>query len=293
MIHHYLRQIYRFIYPLIYARSQFKLFLKASLQDIRLRTLALASATDYFSGFVRPVPITAPFGQAMLVLAPHQDDEAIGCGGALALQVRAGCDAAILLLTDGAEGREELGLTPQAATEIRNNESIKAAAVIGMEPPVFLGHKSLDVGFTRAVEQIRNEIIRRTADAIFVPFVLDGHPDHRTTNYLLAEALAGLQRPIRILQYEVWGLCIPNVVLVIDDVMEAKVDMLNCFALANSALDYTHSTKGLNMFHSRMLGAGVCRYAERYFELPASEYIELVRKVRQDAAAARLNPGSL
>ena len=69
--------------------------------------------------------------------------------------------------------------------------------------------------------------------------------------------------------------------------------MLNCFALANSALDYTHSTKGLNMFHSRMLGAGVCRYAERYFELPASEYIELVRKVRQDAAAARLNPGSL
>jgi hypothetical protein len=34
------------------------------------------------------------------------------------------------------------------------------------------------------------------------------------------------------------------------------------------------------MYHSRMLGSGVCRYAERFFEIPSSEYIGLVERVR-------------
>ncbi len=79
MIRDYLRQIYRNALPLLYARSQFKLFLKAGLGDIELRMLALASATDYFSNFVRAIPIRAPFGKSIVVIAPHQDDEAIGC----------------------------------------------------------------------------------------------------------------------------------------------------------------------------------------------------------------------
>jgi hypothetical protein len=117
-------------------------------------------------------------------------------------------------------------------------------------------------------------------DAVFIPFVLDGHPDHRSANFILAAALKKIAWNVRVLQYEVWGLCIPNVILVIDDVMDLKVEMLNQFHFANSALDYTNSTKGLNMFHSRMLGAGMCRYAERFFELPRTEYIELVERVQ-------------
>lgn len=280
MIRRYLRHIYRLVYPLLYAKNRFKLFLTASLGDINLRMLALASATDYFSQFVRPVPIAAPFGHSMLVIAPHQDDETIGCGGALALQSRSGGSAAILLLTDGADGCEEIGMTRQAMMEMRNEESRRAAAVIGLDPPVFLGHASLTEHFSQAVEEVRREIVQRTADAIFVPFVLDGHPDHRTANYILAAALGSIGRNVRIFQYEVWGLCVPNVILVIDDVMDAKVAMLDQFRFANSALDYTHSTKGLNMYHSRMLGAGICRYAERFFELPRTEYVELVERVR-------------
>jgi LmbE family N-acetylglucosaminyl deacetylase len=277
----YLRSLYRLVYPLLFSRSQFKLFLRASLGDIELRMLALASATDYFSNFVRPVPITAPFGRSVLIVAPHQDDETIGCGGALALQVRSGSAASVLMLADGAEGCEELGMTRQAMSEMRNEESRLAAAVAGIEPPVFLGCASLTESFAEAVESVRREIVRRTADAVFIPFVLDGHPDHRTANLILAAALKNVSWNVRVLQYEVWGLCIPNVIVVIDDVMDLKIEMLRQFRYANTALDYTNSTKGLNMFHSRMLGAGICRYAERFFELPKAEYIDLVERVRQ------------
>src|ERR1035438_10870569 len=115
--------------------------------------------------------------------------------------------------------------------------------------------------------------------SVFIPFALDGHRDHRTANYILAGALAKISWNVRVFGYEVWGMCIPNVVLIIDDVIETKTEMLRCFTFANSALDYVNSTLGLNMFHSRMLGAGTCRYAERFFELPREEYIDLVGRI--------------
>jgi hypothetical protein len=68
--------------------------------------------------------------------------------------------------------------------------------------------------------------------------------------------------------------------VVIDETIDDKMRMLSCFTLANRAIDYAHSTKGLNMYHSKMLGAGECRYAERFFEVPRQEYIELVERIR-------------
>jgi len=133
-------------------------------------------------------------------------------------------------------------------------------------------------------------LIDRKADAVFIPFPLDGHPDHRTANYILAGALGKISWNVRVFGYEVWGLCIPNVVLIIDDVIETKTEMLRCFTFANSALDYVNSTLGLNMFHSRMLGAGQCRYAERFFEVPREEYIGLVGRIHAAESAAAVTP---
>jgi LmbE family N-acetylglucosaminyl deacetylase len=280
-IRDYFRYAYRAALPLIYARSNFKLFLKTSLTDYDRRVRQLASMTDYFSTFVRPIPIRAPFGDSMLVIAPHQDDETIGCGGALALQVRAGRSAYVVLLHDGADGHDELGMTRPELVALRNEESRRAAAVIGMEPPIFLSHADLEASAQIAAEEIGAIVSARKVDTVFVPFMLDGHPDHRKTNYILAAALKKVDRSVRVFGYEVWGLCIPNVILVIDDVIDQKLAMLRCFEFANKAVDYVQSTQGLNMYHSRMLGSGVCRYAERFFEIPATEYIQLVERVRE------------
>lgn len=280
MIRLYLRRLYRVAVPFLCGRKKFKLFLKATLGDVDRGMLTLASVTDYFAGYIRPVPIRAPFGKSMLILAPHQDDEAIGCGGALVLQLRSGNAAAIVLLQDGGDEHEELGMSRQAMTELRNEESRRAAAAAGVDPPVFLGYPRLAESVPQAARQVLGIIRERRVDAIFVPFVLDLHPDHRSANYLLAEALKGIDWNVRVFGYEVWGMCIPNVLVVIDEAIEEKMRMLSCFTCANKAVDYVHSTKGLNMYHSRMLGAGECRFAERFFELPREEYIELVERIR-------------
>jgi len=288
MIREIFRRGYRTLLPLLYARANFKLFLKMSFTDLDRRVRQLASVSDYFGSSLRPIPIQAPFGRSMLVVAPHQDDEAIGCGGALALQVRAGGSASIVIVQDGADGHEELGMRREELVSLRNEESRRAAAVIGIEPR-FLNHANLAAESSQAAGELRAILTDRRVDAVFVPFLLDGHPDHRTTNYILADALRGAGGNVRVFGYEVWGLCVPNVIVVIDDVIDDKIKMLSCFEFANKAVDYVHSTKGLNMFHSRMLGAGMCRYAERFFEIPAREYIELVDKIRsaekEDASA--------
>jgi N-acetylglucosamine malate deacetylase 1 len=280
MIRHYFRRLYRLIVPLLYSRQQFRLFLNATLGNINLRMLALASETDYFASFVRPIVVKAPFGDSMLVLAPHQDDEAIGCGGALVLQVRAGRRAAVVMMQDGGDEHEERGLSRHVLTELRNEESRRAASSAGLESPYFLNHRSLDQSVPQAVEQVRGLITERKVDAVFVPFVLDAHPHHRTANVILAEALKKVPWNVRVFGYEVWGMCIPNVLVVIDEVIEDKMRMISCFAFANQAVDYVNSTRGLNMYHSRMLGAGECRYAERFFEIPRTEYITLVERIR-------------
>ncbi len=280
MIREYLRRGYRSLLPLLYARSNFKLFLKTSLTDVDVRVRQLTAVADYFSSSIRPIPILAPFGRSMLVVAPHQDDEAIGAGGALALQVRMKGAASVLVLQDGADGHDELGLTRQELVSRRNEESRRAAAVLGIEPPRFLNHADLAAASGQAIEELRSYLIEKRVDAVFVPFVLDGHPDHRTANYILAEALKTVDWNVRVFGYEVWGLCIPNVIVVIDEVMDQKIAMLSCFDFANNAVDYVQSTKGLNMYHSRMLGAGMCKYAECFFEIPRREYIELVQEAR-------------
>jgi N-acetylglucosamine malate deacetylase 1 len=280
MIREYLRRGYRSLLPLLYARTNFKLFLKASFSDIDLRSQQLAAVADYFASSIRPIPIRAPFGRSMLVVAPHQDDEAIGCGGALALQVRAKGVASVVILQDGGDGHAELGLPRQDLVSLRNEESRRACRVLGIEPPQFLNHADLAAASDQAAEQIRSILLDKRVDAIFIPFLLDGHPDHRTANYIVAQALKSIDWNVRVFGYEVWGLCIPNVIVVVDEVMDDKIRMLSCFDFANKAVDYVQSTKGLNMYHSRMLGAGICKYAERFFEVPRREYIELVEKAQ-------------
>src|SRR5665647_2332725 len=77
------------------------------------------------------IPYSASHGlpaQAVLVLAPHPDDEVFGCGGAIAAHVRAGVPLQVLILTDGA-------VFGNATT--RANESLAAAGLLGYGEPEF------------------------------------------------------------------------------------------------------------------------------------------------------------
>lgn len=169
MIREMLRSAYRAALPLLYARTNFKLFLKGTFTGLDDHARRLAAVSDYFSSSIRAIPIRAPFGNSMLVVAPHQDDETIGCGGALALQVRAGKPAHIVILQDGADEYVDLGIARQDLMARRNEESRRAAAVLGIEPR-FLNHADLAADASQAAGELRGILIEQRVDAVFVPF---------------------------------------------------------------------------------------------------------------------------
>ena len=68
-------------------------------------------------------------GERLLVLAPHPDDEVIGCGGLLALHLRDGRQVRVVIATDGAEAGN---------AEVREQESQRALLVLGIVPTDFL-----------------------------------------------------------------------------------------------------------------------------------------------------------
>src|SRR5262249_3399861 len=61
-----------------------------------------------------------------LVIAPHPDDAELGAGGAILLLKAQGAKVGVLDLTDGEP-------TPYGSPEIRQTESAKASAVLGLD----------------------------------------------------------------------------------------------------------------------------------------------------------------
>jgi LmbE family N-acetylglucosaminyl deacetylase len=281
MLRNIIRRIYREAIPLVYARSNYKLFLQRSFENLDARIAATLCATNTFSGYIRPVPISAPFGRSMLVVAPHQDDEIIGCGGAMVLQKAARRDVSVVFAQDGGDEHDADGRTRAQQIQIRETEALSVARELDIPPPTFLRYVHL-VGeeSDRLAADLCREINRTNADVVFTPFFLDYNVHHQRTNFALAEALSMTSRKPRVMGYEIWGLTVPNVILNIDEVHQRKWQLLGMYRSQMTGKDYVHGVKGLNMFHSLHFGSGDCRFAERFFEMTSEDFVRVVRAIR-------------
>lgn len=276
----YARAAYRTMQRVAFARSRYRFFMTASFIQLDDRIRRLALATDALSSLLRPVLVDPPFGRSMLVVAPHQDDELIGCGGALLRQVGAGGAARVVFVQDGGNEHEEEGLTRHDMVAIRESEARRVADGIGIESPKFLAYRTLNWESVSSVaNSLSADIESSRTDALFVPFFLDTNQEHRVVSLAVAEALAVQSRKIRVFSYEVWGLCVPNVAVVIDPVVTRRNELLALYASQLSGTDYVTTTTGLNMYRSRAFGAGTCKYVEAFLEMPSGDYTDVVRKV--------------
>src|SRR5436309_3019289 len=71
-------------------------------------------------------------GRPALVFAPHQDDEALGCGGTILRKRHSGADVYIAFITDGSQSHARL-MDPDKLSALRTEEAIDAAEVLGVD----------------------------------------------------------------------------------------------------------------------------------------------------------------
>lgn len=153
-------------------------------------------------------------GKTALLLAPHADDESLGCGGFIAEACTRGRPPRVLVLTDGAGSHPNSRLFPPARLRaLREQEARDAVALLGL-PPHRIGFLGLPdtsaptsgAGFKRAVRTIAAQC--DGCGVLLAPWRHDPHCDHEAA-HLMAVAAAHMAG-MRHLAYPVWGWILPD-----------------------------------------------------------------------------------
>jgi LmbE family N-acetylglucosaminyl deacetylase len=207
--------------------------------------------------------------ETVLVVAPHPDDESIGCGGVICLHRLRGAPVGVAVLTSGEKGLP--GLAEDAARSIREAEAEQAGQVLGVDQITFLRladgevAAQLEAGtrlFTRLLQSTR-------PDLIYLPHPQESHLDHRAALPLVRAALASCSDFIRLPRlraYEVWTpLERWGPREDITPVMARKLRAVRCYPSQLRIVRYDQAVRGLNRYRGIMTGGS--RYAEVFPEL--------------------------
>jgi len=185
--------------------------------------VSIANPPPFFRGLAE-VPLLPPSAAhelgPVLVVAPHPDDEVLGCGGVIGLLRQAQVPVYVAVVSDGGGSHPGSARYPPAAlSALRQAESLTGLAHLGVHAAqvTFLGLPDGAVpSATSAAGQAGIDGIRRVLEAapgvrtVLLPWRRDPHADHRAAWSLGAAALDALGRPLRRLEYPIWTLVHPQ-----------------------------------------------------------------------------------
>lgn len=222
---------------------------------------------------------TAHRDASVLVLAPHPDDELIGCGGTLARLIAAGAQVTVVHATDGSEAASLWHADPAIRRTVRLDEARRVGAFMGFHALEFW--KEDNAAFRERdarVDGLRDMLDRLRPTLVFAPFVTDVHEDHRVLSRMLARAIGdarGLPETCRVLNYQVWSLVPPNLYCDITGEAKRQEEALWMYETAMKVDDYVHFCEDRNFYDAITL-TGRTGFVEAFYAIPARGYPDLV-----------------
>jgi len=186
----------------------------------------------------------------MIVFAPHPDDETWGCGGTIAKKIHEGYEVFIVVMTDGRHAfTKMLGIysdpTPEELKEIRKEETIRAAAILGV-PEKKLTFLEFEDGTLEENEEIAEERVIKilkeiNVEEVYFPYEKDYHPDHQAANRIVRNAIRKLGISPMKYQYSIvhkYGRIGPIIDVILDLFKHCiiRVDISEFLSLKNRAL---------------------------------------------------------
>ncbi len=156
-------------------------------------------------------------GRSLVVVAPHPDDESLGCGGLIAEACARGLSVRLVVVSDGVGSHPRSTLYPaDRLRELREAETAAAGRALGLAPEHIRFLRLPDRGVPSAgpdAEAAAASIIEAARDcdagAIFVTWRHDPHCDHAASAAIVALARPGLPPETRVYAYPVWGWSLP------------------------------------------------------------------------------------
>lgn len=226
-------------------------------------TLALSRAQQlWLRHYIHRRALEVPPATRALVLAPHADDEVIGCGGTLVKLAARGVPTRIAYLTDGRAVTDDTA-RDEAMVQTRAAEARAVSARLGLPEPIFVGWNertfAAPASEAALVERVRGVLDAVDPDAVFVPYFEDAHGDHRYANHLLARALLASGRAPTVYAYEVWSRVPPGLVVDISAELAEKQRLVDCYPSQLAYLDYHALVETIARLHAPLVhGASAC-----------------------------------
>ena len=151
--------------------------------------------------------------RGVVAVAPHPDDEVLGCGGLIALARRHRVPVRVVHVTDGGASHPGSRAWPPARlVQLRADEARRACRALGVpRPPVRIGLP--DGGAHDARGAVRAEAVRRLARVIgeanpglvVTTWTREPHCDHQAAHALARDAMARARSQADLANYLVWS----------------------------------------------------------------------------------------
>jgi LmbE family N-acetylglucosaminyl deacetylase len=185
-----------------------------------------------------------------VVIAPHQDDETLACGGIIARKRNEGLPVHVIFITDGSASHPgHPRLDPTAISALRREEAMNAMACLGVERTAVHFLNEPDGTLKTIAAERREALVLRLAyllqaivpGEIFLPCNPDGSSEHDAAFGFVTDAIARAHLQPDIWQYPVWSWWNPVLLLrrwlasqdcrrlPLEDYRQAKQQAIRCY----------------------------------------------------------------
>jgi len=184
----------------------------------------------------------------VMVVSPHPDDAEIGAGGTIASWVKLEREVILVVCTNGDKGSSDPDMTSERLPQIRRQEQMKSAKILGISEVVFLDYPD---GYLEDTPEFRGQLVRLIRK--YRPDVVMTtdpyrkylwHRDHRITGIVTLDAIypyardrfcypehiaEGLQ-PHRVKEVYLWGSEELDTYIDVSETFDIKMAALSCHA---------------------------------------------------------------
>ena len=212
----------------------------------------------------------------VVVIAPHHDDETIGCGGSIFLHSQRGDQVIVIFVYSGWSAIPNI-INKERAAGLIQREAAEACAVLGVS-------QIKDLCISDRTFMADNEALSKLIqslreigdyDVLYLPHQHESDREHQIVHELAKEAIwisssdyfpelgKKSRSPSLILGYEVWS-PLPNHQMVMDisSVFQFKKEALNKYSSQLGVKDWISGCTGLNAYRGAISGKGA--FAEAF-----------------------------
>ncbi len=218
----------------------------------------------------------------VLVIAPHPDDEILGCGGTMLKRAKAGDDVYVCIVTKGC-----LPLFPEEYVERGRSEAVQADKVVGAKETIFLDFPAVMLETVPRHElngKLTNLIQEIEPDEVYMPHRGDMQMDHQ----MVVDAAMVAVRPKyshkvkRVYAYETLsetGWNIPNqqndfIPTVYEDITETIGDKMKAMETFKSQIGVFPEARSIGALEA------LAKYRGATIGVKAAEAFSLIREIK-------------